>query len=108
MAGTGYTLHYQSDRVTGYTAGTTVVVPVTASTPPPSSVQRIDVQVDIDGETYEQEYCLPGGEGCEPGAIDLAAGHTASVDDTIAWNHEDGFGRPVIGGRSRRWPSPIG
>jgi RHS repeat-associated protein len=96
--GTPYSLHYQSDRVSGYTGADDISVPVTSTNNVPKSVDHIDVDVDILGHGYHHEYCMPGGTDCTEGSEQVAVGHASGLEYNLLWDRKDGFGRLVTGG----------
>lgn len=55
VTGTGFGLHYQSDRMRGRIASRTLDIPVIGATVP-SSLRRIDVEVSVAGQTSTQSF----------------------------------------------------
>jgi len=82
MAGTPFTLHYQSDRVEGRTSSNTLIIPVTGSDPP-ASLTHVDVDVVIAGRRFHHTY-------------DPIANTTVQMN----WDGRDAYGREVQGAQA--------
>jgi hypothetical protein len=79
VAGTPFTLHYQSDRVPGRTAPYTLAVPLTGGTVPPY-VTSIDLDLNIAGQDVTQSFTP-----------------APNLSFPFTWNRLDGFGRQLQG-----------
>jgi len=82
IVGTPYNLVYQSDRVDGRTSGRTVVIPLTGATLP-ASVTRIDLEVQVAGQTFDQSFAP-----------------APNLSHTFTWDGLDSFGRELQGGQT--------
>ena len=80
VAGTPFSLHYESSRAEGYDAGRVVPVAITGDSPP-ASLERVDASIEIAGRTYT--HTVPGN----------AANQTWNFE----WDGLDAFGREVTG-----------
>lgn len=81
VVGTPFSLHYQSDRVTGRGANKTISIPLSEETIP-ASLKRIDLELTVAGQRFTQSF---------------AATPNQSYDFT--WNGLDAYGRMVQGQR---------
>jgi RHS repeat-associated protein len=82
VRGTGFTLHYQSDRQVGNAAARTLIIPLSGATVP-NKLLRIDLKVFVAGQTILQSFpAIPN--------------QTA----TVAWNGRDAYGRPLQGSQA--------
>ncbi|MGW7720401.1 NHL domain-containing protein [Streptomyces chartreusis] len=84
LAGTGLSLHYNSDRTPGFTPARTLRIPLTGAKPP-ASLKRIELEVEIEGRR-------------------LLSSHnpTANLIHTLTWDGLDAADRPVQGARPAR------
>ncbi len=78
VAGTPFSLHYQSDRAPG-AADNTVVIPLTGDELP-DSLKRIDLVISVAGRRFTEQF----------------APH-ANQSHTFTWDGRDAFGRPILG-----------
>jgi hypothetical protein len=77
--GTGFTLHYQSDRQLGNAAARTLIIPLSGATVP-NKLQRIDLKVFVAGQTILQSFpAIP------------------NQSTTVTWSGRDAYGRPLQG-----------
>jgi RHS repeat-associated protein len=82
VTGTGYGLHYASDRVPGWGAEATIKIPLsgpTLSSPPP---KRIDLVVSIAGREFQQSFAP-----------------APNLTTTFQWDGLNVYGRAVEGGQ---------
>jgi len=79
IAGTPFTLNYNSDRVPGRTTDRSVIIPLSGATPP-TPLRRIELQVLIAGEMFTQSFTA-----------------TANQTATFTWDGKDAYGRTVQG-----------
>ncbi|HET6550692.1 MAG TPA: CARDB domain-containing protein, partial [Solirubrobacter sp.] len=79
IAGTPYTLAYQSDRVPGRRTGDSLEIPLTGPAPP-ASMSRVDLKIEVAGRTIEKSFAR---------APNLAY--------TFVFDGTDAYGRPVQG-----------
>jgi RHS repeat-associated protein len=82
IAGTPYRLTYSSDRVEGYGLANHLEVPLTGSTPVPSNVVGIEMEVDVAGTSLTHSFLLPA---------------STNQIATFDWNGMDSFGRYLPG-----------
>ena len=79
IAGTPYTLVYQSDRVPGRRTGDSLEIPLTGATPP-STLARVDLTIEVAGRTITESF---------PRA--------ANLRKTFIFDGKDAYGRDVQG-----------
>lgn len=79
IAGTPWRLFYQSDRVPGRAEASTLVIPVSGATIPPS-LRSMSVEVSVAGRLFQQTFAP-------------APNRTY----TLVWDGKDGYGRHVQG-----------
>ena len=79
VTGTPFTLHYRSDRIPGRTAANQVRIALSDATLP-ASVKRIELEVNVAGRTFLQDF---------PAATDQST--------TFEWDRLDAYGRHVLG-----------
>jgi len=79
VVGTPFTLNYQSNRQAGLLAADTVNIPLSGPAPP-STLKRIDLEINVAGQTLAGSYAASPNQGT-----------------TFTWNRKDGYGRPVQG-----------
>src|SRR5262249_11213963 len=79
IAGTPYSLHYQSDRTMSYGPGYQLEVPLIGETVPPG-LNGVLSTVEIAGQEYQQYF--------DP---------SANLHHVVTWDGNDGFGRPLQG-----------
>ncbi len=96
VTGTDLQLRYDSDRQAGYTAESSLKVPVTSGAVA-DKLQGIEATVDIAGHHYEKRWCDPdhattGASTCA--GLDPVA---PNVSWDVGWDGTDGFGRKVLG-----------
>ncbi|HVW25527.1 MAG TPA: RHS repeat-associated core domain-containing protein [Polyangiaceae bacterium] len=79
VAGTPYSLHYQSDRTMAYGPGYQLEVPLIGDTVPPG-LNGVLSTVEIAGQQYQQYF--------DP---------SANLHHVVTWDGNDGFGRSLQG-----------
>lgn len=82
VSGTPYSLNYRSNRTPGYTAGDSVVIPLTQATPPASMI-RVDLTIRIAGQELKRSF-LPA----------------PNLTYEFEWDRRDVYGRRVYGARN--------
>lgn len=85
IAGTPYTLHYQSDRVPGRTAERSIIIPITGSSFS-GALKGITLDVQVAGQHFTKDFA-PG----------------PNLSYTYTWDGKDAYGREVHG----QWPATI-
>lgn len=84
LAGTAFSLRYQSDRTSEYRKGFQIKFPAVGDKVP-QGLKRVSVRVNIAGQTLRQSF--------EP---------EANKEAVVAWNGKDAFGRVVQGQQRAR------
>lgn len=84
LAGTPFSLVYQSDRTPGFTADRTLTVPLTGDTLPPN-LKSIELTVEVAGRRFSQSFA-PG----------------ANLKTAFTWDGIDAFGRTLQGGQEAK------
>ncbi|HLG51445.1 MAG TPA: hypothetical protein VKY56_07395, partial [Chloroflexota bacterium] len=79
IAGTGFVLHYSSDRVPGRTAANSLVIPLSGTSLPPG-LKRIDLEVSVAGQDSVQSFPPQPNQSY-----------------TFTWNGQDAYGRTLQG-----------
>lgn len=79
IAGTPYSLHYQSSRAKGYGSGSTLAIPLTDEDLP-ESLLEIELTIDVAGQRLSKKFPADPGQ-----------------QFNFAWDGHDGFGQPVHG-----------
>ena len=83
VTGTGFGLHYQSDRMPGYRAANTLEIPLSGATLP-ASASGIELTVEVAGRRFESTFpALP------------------NQRTTFTWDGKDAYGRTLDG------PQPV-
>jgi RHS repeat-associated protein len=78
IAGTPYSLHYQSERAPGF-GRNSVTIPLTGSSVP-ASLQTVELTITIAGQRETQRFAA-----------------APNLSHTFVWDGLDGMGRPVVG-----------
>ncbi len=78
LAGTPYHLHYASDRIP-LQQGYVMIIPLSGDTLP-ASVKRIDLEIQVAGQHFEQSFAAAAGQST-----------------TFTWNGRDAYGRTLQG-----------
>ncbi|HWK27650.1 MAG TPA: RHS repeat-associated core domain-containing protein [Solirubrobacter sp.] len=79
VAGTPYSLVYQSDRVPGRRTGDSLEIPLTGATPP-SSLARVDLTLEVAGRTIKKSFTP-----------------APNLNETFVFDGKDAYGRVVQG-----------
>ncbi|GAC1313447.1 MAG: hypothetical protein NVSMB2_01360 [Chloroflexota bacterium] len=79
VAGTAFTLHYQSDRQVGYAAANTITIPLSGDYVP-MTLQRIDVEITVAGQR-----------------VSRSVAPLVNQSTTFTWDGRDAYGRFMQG-----------
>ncbi len=85
VPGTPFSLGYRSTRMPGYAGRRQIQIELTGAQVHPS-LTSVDVEIDIAGRRFTETVPAP----------------PPNTTQTFTWDGYDGFGRPVIGGRTAR------
>ncbi len=85
VSGTPFSLNYWSDRVPGRKAAYRLKVRV-LPVPKPTSLKRIDVELEVAGRVLTQSFDCNGSPGCD-----------ASTTAILDWDGKDAYGRTLQG-----------
>src|SRR4029079_18065771 len=79
VTGTGFRLHYQSDRIPGNKGANILQIPLSGASVP-ASLKRIDLEVIVAGQRVTQSFAA-----------------APNQTTTFTWNGQDMYGRPLQG-----------